>query len=349
MLSLVTNSPIPFKRVLTYSLILEVGVLVMRLAILTSGGDSPGMNAALRSIVRVAKYKGWSVVGVRRGYEGLIQADFEEMTARSVSNIIQHGGTILQTSRSKEFMQHEGQAKAAHALKEAHINGLIVIGGNGSFRGAVALSKLWDGQIVGIPGTIDNDLYGTDLTIGFDTAVNTAIDALDRIRDTAEAHERLFVVEVMGRHAGYIALQAGIAGGAEEVLVPEIDMPLQEVYDRLAAGKLRGKSSFILVVAEGNTHGGAVEVAAMLTNRWGIDCRVVILGHIQRGGVPTAIDRVLATKLGGFAVDCIEAGKHLVMVGDVKNELVTTPLEETWLHHKPLDTYLLKISRMLES
>ncbi len=321
----------------------------MRIAILTSGGDSPGMNAAIRSAVRVAKDRGWTVFGIRRGYEGLIAGELDEMTPRSVSNIIQRGGTILRSSRCKEFTTLLGQQKAASILNAYGINGLIVIGGNGSFRGACDLSKIWPGQIIGIPGTIDNDLSGTDLTIGFDTAVNTAIDAIDRIRDTADAHERIFVVEVMGRHSGYIALQAAIASGAEEVLVPEVYVDLKDVYERLQAGRKRGKTSSIIVVAEGSKYGGAFDVAKTLKETYGCDCRVVILGYIQRGGSPSAVDRVLATKLGSYSIDVIEAGHHLVMVGEVRGVLVMTPLEKTWEMQKPLDAYLFRVAQVLES
>lgn len=320
----------------------------MRIAILTSGGDSPGMNAAIRSAVRVAKNRGWTVFGVRRGYEGLMAGELEEMTARSVSNIIQRGGTILRSSRSKVFMAPEGQQKACDILTEYGIQGLIVIGGNGSFKGAYELSKIWAGQIVGIPGTIDNDLYGTDLTIGFDTAVNTAIEAIDRVRDTADAHERVFVVEVMGRHSGYIALEAAIASGAEEVLVPEIKITIKDLHERLQAGRERGKTSSIVVVAEGS-HGGAFEVAKKLHDDFGSDCRVVVLGHIQRGGKPSAVDRVLATKLGSYAIDVLEARHSLVMVGQVRGVLMMTPLEKTWQTQKALDAYLFRLGQILES
>lgn len=321
----------------------------MRVAILTSGGDAPGMNACIRSSVRAAKSQNWTVFGIRRGYRGLIYGELDEMGSRSVSNIIQRGGTILRASRCKEFETEEGLQQAKRTLEAFGIQGLIVIGGDGSFRGAAALSKIWDGQIIGAPGTIDNDLFGTDYTIGFDTAVNTAVEAIDKIRDTAEAQERYFLVEVMGREAGFIALEAGLSGGAEEVLVPEIHFELAEIHKRLMLGKQRGKTSSIIVVAEGNREGGAFEIASKLKKLCGIDYRVVVLGHIQRGGSPTARDRVLSTKLGAYAIDVLAAGKSGVMVGEVKGELTTAPFEQTWSQKKPLDPYLLRLNTLLET
>jgi 6-phosphofructokinase 1 len=321
----------------------------MRIAILTSGGDAPGMNAAIRSSVRCAKNLNWTVFGIKRGYQGLIYGELDEMNSRSVSNIIQHGGTILRTSRCKEFETDEGLQQAKRTLEAYGVQALVVIGGDGSFHGAVALGKVWDGQIVGLPGTIDNDLYGTDFTIGYDTAVNTAVDAIDKIRDTAEAQERFFLIEVMGRDAGFIALEAGLSGGAEEIMVPEIHSELGEVHRRLMQGKQRGKTSSIFVVAEGNHEGNAYEIGNKLKQLCGMDYRVVVLGHIQRGGSPTARDRILATKLGAYAIDTISEGKTGVMVGEIKGELVTTPFEKTWEMKKPLDPYLLKLIAVLET
>jgi len=320
----------------------------MRIAILTSGGDAPGMNAAIRSAVRMAKNLNWTVFGVKRGYRGLVYGELDEMGSRSVSNIIQCGGTILRASRCKEFTTEEGQIQAKRTLDAYGIEGLIIIGGDGSFRGAHALSKIWSGKIVGVPGTIDNDLYGTDFTIGYDTAVNTAVEAIDKIRDTADAQERYFLIEVMGRDAGFIALAAGLSGGAEEILVPEIRTELADIHRRLMLGKQRGKTSSILIVAEGTQEGNAFEVAAKLKDICGSDYRVVVLGHIQRGGSPTAADRILATKLAAYAIDTINEGKTGVMVGEIQNELITTPLEETWMKKKPLDPYLLRINKILE-
>ncbi len=321
----------------------------MRIAILTSGGDAPGMNAAIRAAVRVAKSHDWTVFGVHRGYRGLIYGELEELGSRSVSNIIQRGGTILRSSRCKEFETLEGREQAKKTLEAFGIEGLIVIGGDGSFRGAKLLSEIWPGCIIGVPGTIDNDLWGTDYTIGFDTAVNTALEAIDKIRDTAEAQERYFLVEVMGRHAGYIALEAGIASGAEEVLVPEMTLELTEIHNRLMQGKQRGKTSSILIVAEGNKDGTAFDVAAKLKKLCGSEYRVVVLGHIQRGGAPNARDRIIATKLGAYAVEMLSEKRSGVMVGEIQGVLCTTPLEDTWKNKKPLDPYLLKLGFALEN
>ncbi len=321
----------------------------MRIAILTSGGDAPGMNAAIRASVRVAKNYHWTVFGVNRGYRGLLMGELDEMGSRSVSNIMQRGGTILRSSRCKEFETEEGRQEAKRTLEAYGIEGLIVIGGDGSFRGANHLAEVWQGKIIGVPGTIDNDLYGTDFTIGFDTAVNTALEAIDKIRDTAEAQERYFLVEVMGREAGYIALEAGIAGGAEEVLVPEIETDLKEIHKRLMQGKQRGKTSSIVIVAEGNREGNAFEVASKLKKLCGSDYRVVVLGHIQRGGSPTAQDRILATKLGAYAVDLLKEGQSGVMAGEINGQLCTTLLQETWQKKKPLDPYLLRLGLILET
>lgn len=321
----------------------------MRIGVLTSGGDAPGMNASLRSCVRVAKSLNWTVFGIQRGYKGLISGEVEELGSRSVSNIMQRGGTILRSSRCKEFETKEGRELAKSTLEAFGLEGLVVIGGDGSFRGAVALSEIWKGKIIGIPGTIDNDLYGTDYTIGFDTAVNTAVEAIDKIRDTAEAQERYFIIEVMGRRSGFIALEAGLSGGAEEILVPERPMELGDIHKRLMLGKQRGKTSSILIVAEGSPEGNAFEVASKLKNLCGSEYRVVVLGHIQRGGAPSAQDRILATKLGAFAIETLNKGLSNVMVGEVKGELVTTPLEDTWKNRKPLDQHLLNLNMILEN
>lgn len=318
-----------------------------RIGILTSGGDAPGMNAAIRSVVRVASDRRWTILGIKRGYAGLMLGDTEELGLRSVSGIIQRGGTILKTSRSKEFETPAGQQRAKEALERHRVDGLLLIGGDGTFRGAADFARVWQGRIVGIPGTIDNDLSGTDFTIGFDTAVNTALEAIDKIRDTAEAHERFFVVEVMGRHAGFIALEVGIAGGAEEILLPESPTDLEAVCARLCQAKAKGKTSSIVVVAEGDDEGGAFAIAKRLSQRSGCEHRVVVLGHLQRGGSPTAQDRVLATKLGAFAVEVLERGETGVMVGEVHGTPVTTPFEATWRQKKSLDQFLLKLVPIL--
>jgi 6-phosphofructokinase 1 len=318
-----------------------------RLGLLTSGGDAPGMNAAIRSITRTALAKGLEVIGIQRGYKGLLQGDLETLNIRSVSNIIQRGGTILRTARSKEFMTGEGVKKGAQILKNNRIEGLIIIGGDGSFRGAFELGKVWGGRIIGIPGTIDNDLWGTDFTIGYDTAINTALEAIDKIRDTADAHERFFLVEVMGRQAGFIALDVAIAGGAEEFILPEISTDIQDICERLCVGKERGKTSSIIIVAEGAEAGGAFQIAEDLRKLSQYEYRVVILGHLQRGGAPTARDRVLATKLGAFAVEAILSGENMKMVGEINGRLSLTPLENTWKRKKSLDSYLMTIHNYL--
>ena len=318
-----------------------------RIGVLTSGGDAPGMNAAIRSVVRTASQRGWTTLGIKRGYAGLMLGDMEELGPRSVSSIIQRGGTILRTSRAKAFETLDGQRQAAEALERSRVDGLVLIGGDGTFRGAADLAKVWPGQLVGIPGTIDNDLSGTDFTIGFDTAVNTALTAIDRIRDTAEAHERFFVVEVMGRRAGFIALAVGIAGGAEDILLPETPTDLAAISGRLCQARAKGKTSSILVVAEGDDEGGAFRIAEQLSQRSGCEHRVVVLGHLQRGGSPTAQDRVLAAKLGAFAVEVLGRGDTGVMVGEVRGELVTTPFAATWQRKKPLDQVLLTLIPIL--
>lgn len=292
----------------------------MRIATLTSGGDAPGMNAAIRAIVRVAESHGHEVMGVHRGYHGLLDGDCRKLGSRDVGNILQKGGTILHTTRCREFLAEEVQRRAAQFLESQGVDALLAIGGDGTFRGCVDLARHWNGRIIGIPGTIDNDLNGTDRTIGFDTAVTTAVEALDKIRDTAEAHERFFLVEVMGRHAGFIALEVGLTGGAEEILVPEVPSDLQAVCDRLCAGRAAGKKSSLIVVAEGAQPGGAQTVADILRTLSGNEYRVCILGHIQTGGSPTTSDRLLATRLGSFAVETALSQEIGVMVGETKGD-----------------------------
>ena len=316
---------------------------VKKFGLLTSGGDAPGMNAAIRAAVRVATFHGIEVVGVRRGYQGLIERDFVPLGPRDVSNIIQSGGTVVLTARSKEFMTAEGRAQAVENLSEARMDGLVIVGGDGSFRGAVELGKVWDGQIVGAPGTIDNDLYGTDYTIGFDTAVNTATEAIDKIRDTADAHERTFLIEVMGRHSGFIALAVGTAGGAEEILIPETPTEIERLAERLRGNHKRGKRSNLIVVAEGDEGGNATEVAAKLEAR-GIESRVAVLGHLQRGGRPTAADRNLATRMGAACVSALREGRTGVMVGIVNDEVVYTPFEEAVDKKKPVNRSLVELA-----
>jgi 6-phosphofructokinase 1 len=303
------------------------------------------MNAAIRAAVRVGIAEGYQVFGVERGLQGLIDNEFVPMTARSVSNIIQHGGTILKTARSQEFMTEEGQKRAASNLTKKGIDGLIAIGGDGTFHGCVALAKVWAGKIIGVPGTIDNDLYGSDYTIGFDTAINTVLESIDRIRDTAESHERFFLVEVMGRWAGYIALATTVAGGAEQVILPKSEGNIAKIAEAMDEGRDQGKSSGIVVVSEQGSEGAVYEIAKQMEKDGKGKYHVTILGHVQRGGSPTAQDRVLATKLGAYAVKLLKEGQNCVMAGEMGGKLVAVPLEETWTRKadKPLDQFLLEI------
>lgn len=305
------------------------------------------MNACIRSVVRTALYKGLKLVGIRRGYMGLLSGDFVKMNTGSVANIIQRGGTILGTSRCEEFKTPEGRAKALEVIQKEGIQGLIVIGGDGTFRGAYALAQEGPIPVVGIPGTIDNDIYGTDETIGFDTAINTALEAIDKIRDTAASHERVFFIEVMGRSSGFIAAEVGLGGGAEFVLVPEMKMDLNVLCERLLKSMRRGKKACIVIVTEGKESGGAFQIAQQVKACIGTEYRVCVLGHIQRGGSPTARDRVLASKLGSAAVNALLNGNKNVMVGEIKGELVLTPLEEAWTKVKPVDYSLLELTDIL--
>jgi 6-phosphofructokinase 1 len=317
------------------------------IGVFTSGGDAPGMNACLRAVVRTAIHAGCRMVGIRRGYAGMLAGEFEEMPATSVSNIIQFGGTILKTARCEEFFHPEGRAMAAAQVRRAGIEGLIAIGGDGTFHGAHALWLEHHIPIIGLPGTIDNDVYGTDCTIGYDTAVNTALDAIDRIRDTATSHDRLFFVEVMGRRAGFIALTVGAAGGAELILIPETKVLPRQIHDTIAAGLARGKTSSIIVVAEGDEQGGALEIARKVGQLGGLDIRVTILGHVQRGGRPTAHDRVLASQLGAAAVHALLEGDSDKMIGRVNYQIVRTALPETWEKKKTIDRGLYDLAAVL--
>lgn len=307
-----------------------------RIALLTSGGDAPGMNAAIRAVVRAGIHAGFDMVGIQHGYTGLIEGTFIPMEAHSVSNIIQRGGTILKTARSAAFLTHQGRARAVENLQAHEIDALIAIGGNGTFAGATALEDEFKYPVIGVPGTIDNDVFGTDFTIGFDTAVNTALDAVDKIRDTAEAFERVFYIEVMGRHSGYIAAEVALACGAEFVAIPETQVD----YDALGAnlGKMRStKKSSIIVVAEGAAPGGAIEIAKTMKERYGIEYRVCILGHIQRGGAPSAKDRIQAAVLGGAAIEAVINNQFNVMVGRIEGKIVQTPMRETWTKKKEMN------------
>ena len=320
-----------------------------RIAVFTSGGDAPGMNACIRAVVRGAVYHGIEVFGIRRGYTGMINGDIFQMTSHSVSNIVQRGGTILKSARSKEFMTPEGRSRAYEQLQKFGIEGLVAIGGNGTFTGATIFFDEYGIPTVGAPGTIDNDLYGTDYTIGFDTAVNTALEAIDKIRDTADSHDRIFIVEVMGRDSGYIAIQSGIAGGAEMVMVPEVLTPISEVVNTLKQGFTRSKSSSIVVVAEGEEEGSAAEVAEKISKLIDeeLDMRVTTLGHIQRGGIPTAYDRILASRLGLGALEGLMNGEKNVMAGVINNELVYTPFRDTIRLPKPINEDLLRMVKIL--
>lgn len=317
---------------------------MQRIGLLTSGGDAPGMNAAIRAVVRKSIYHGLEPVGVKHGYTGLITGEFVEMNLGSVADIIHRGGTILQTARCEEFLLETGRVKALKNLRNAGLEGLVIIGGDGSFRGAVALTKLGF-PVVGVPASIDNDIAGTDYAIGFDTAVNTVVDAINKIRDTATSHERIFVIEVMGRRSGYIALSAGLAGGAESILIPEIQVDLEDVLARLHRGKARGKLHSIIVVAEGFASG--IDLARDLKDKSGMEIRVTILGHIQRGGTPTAQDRVMASLLGARAVDLLmnkETGK---MVGMVAGEIVAQDIASALQQGKRLDLEMCKLANIL--
>ncbi len=323
---------------------------IRRIGIYTSGGDAPGMNACVRSAVRSALAYDLEVVGIRRGYQGMIEGDLVEMDAKSVSNILQKGGTVLKSARSTEFRTVEGRARAAENLRKAGIDGLVAIGGDGTLRGASVFYDEHQVPLVGCPGTIDNDLFGTDETIGYDTALNTAIENIDRIRDTADAHDRLFLIEVMGRDSGFIALNCGIGGGAELVLIPEQLTDMDEVKRQILSQMTGQTRSSIVVVAEGDELGGASIISDALRGDPAfahIDLRVCILGHTQRGGSPTARDRVLASRLGSAAVDALMEGHANVMVGVVDGEITLTPSRNVWGRKKSIDYDLIKLTNLL--
>jgi len=315
-----------------------------RIGILTSGGDAPGMNAAIRAATRCAIYKGLEVIGIRRGFEGLLESDVVPLTSRSVGGIIHRGGTILRTARSERFKKPEGQAEALDRLKELDLQGLILIGGEGTFKGAWALSEKGF-PVVGIPGTIDNDVAGTDVTIGFDTAVNTALDAVRKLRDTASSHDRLFIVEVMGRNSGFLASMVALASGAEYVLVPEIPSDIERLCEKLYNARRQGKTHSLIIVAEGVM--SAQDLAVRLKDTAGYEARVTVLGHIQRGGSPTAFDTVLASRMGACAVEALMEGKSGVMTALQKDEMATPPLSVAWEEKKPLSADLLSLMDML--
>ena len=323
---------------------------ISKIAVLTSGGDAPGMNPCIRAVVRTAIYHGLAVVGVKQGYKGLIENDMQEMNRRSVSNILNLGGTILKTARCLEFRTDDGMETAYQNLKAQSVDALVVIGGDGTFTGALRFSKRYpDIAIMGIPGTIDNDLYGTTYTLGFDTATNTVIEAIDKIRDTADAHDRLFFIEVMGRDSGAIALRAGISCGAEAILLPEKETALEELIESLKSGHSNKKSSSIVIVAEGDKHGGVYDIAKAVEKEVkNYDVKVTILGHLQRGGSPSGFDRILGSRLGYAAVNHLIAGETRQMVGLRANEIVTTTLEEALTSHEfKLEEDLMQMAHIL--
>ena len=315
-----------------------------RIGVLTSGGDAPGMNAAIRAVARTAIYHGIDVIGFRRGYEGLLEGDVIPLTRSSVGGIIHRGGTMLRTARCERFTRPEGVREGLLRLKEYDIEGLVVIGGDGSFRGAYELHKLGF-PVIGVPGTIDNDMAGTDCTIGFDTACNTALECIQKLRDTASSHDRLFIVEVMGRNSGCLALEAAIAAGAEHVLVPEEPFCIDKLVKKLQYARERGKSHTLIIVAEGVMT--AAELSLQLKDTGGYDARIIVLGHIQRGGNPSSFDAVLASRLGGGAIEAFIRGEYGVMVGRISGKIVTNPLQIAWEEKKPLDSDMMDLMDVL--
>lgn len=318
-----------------------------RIAVLTAGGDAPGMNAAIRAVVRIGAAAGIEVLGSQRGFEGLVYGNFTDLGGRAVANIIQRGGTVLGTSRSGEFRTAAGRARAAENLRYRGIEALVVIGGDGALHGSAAFADEFGMNVMFVPASIDNDIPGTDYAIGFDTAVNTALQAIDRIRDTAFAYERVFIVEVMGRDSGFIALEVALGGGAEAVVVPEFDFNVDDLCVRIEQSQLRGKRSSIIVVSEGPRTGGALAIAGAVKQRLGVDPRVVVLGHIQRGGAPTARDRLLASRMGAAAVQGITDGHPPALVGEKRGQIVYSPLGEVVGKPRHLDPDLFKLVDVL--
>lgn len=316
-----------------------------KIAFFTSGGDAPGMNAHIRAIVRTCMARGIEPIGIMNGYEGMINGNFVAMNRKSTVNLIDEGGTVLKTSRSMEFMTPEGRKKAYDNLVRFEIDGVIACGGDGTFHGANKLYEEFGVNIVGTPGTIDNDLYGTYFTIGYDTAINTAAEAIDRIRDTADSHGRVFIIEVMGRHAGHIAMDVGISCGAEHIVVPEKASDINDLYKVIQ--RMGEHTRTIIIVGEGGEYGGANELATRLKINFNIDAKTTVLGHIQRGGSPTVKDRVLASHLGMAAVDALIEGHTNVMVGRVYHEITYTPLPETWEKKKEIQNYLYELAELL--
>ena len=324
---------------------------IKTIAVLTSGGDSPGMNAAIRAVVRTCAYHGLQCQGVFRGFQGLMEGDFKELGARSVNNIINKGGTMLKSARSEDFRSFEGRKKAFRKLQEANIDALVIIGGDGSFKGALALNSEFNLPVIAIPGTIDNDIFGTTHTIGYDTALNTVVDVIDKIRDTASSHNRLFFVEVMGRDAGHIALNAGIGAGAEEILIPEENLGVERLLESLRRSKESGKSSSIVVISEGGKIGKTVfqlkDYVEENLPEYGV--RVSVLGHMQRGGAPSCFDRVLASRFGVKAVESLMAGKSNYMVGLCNDKIVLVPLSKAIKGSAAVDMELLRVSDIMST
>lgn len=319
-----------------------------KIGVFTSGGDAPGMNAAIRAVVRTCLYNNIAVFGIYEGYKGLIEGNIKPLVTSDVSNIIQRGGTILKSARCKEFQTKEGRQKAFENIQKHNIDGIVAIGGDGTFTGANIFNKEFNIPFIGIPGTIDNDLYGTDYAIGYDTALNTIIEAVDKIRDTANSHNRLFLVEVMGRDAGFLALRSGIGVGAEAILIPETPTYINELITKLESGTKQHKSSMIVMVAEGDDAGGAYKLADIIREKCpNYDPRVTVLGHIQRGGSPSALDRVLASQLGNSAVNALLANKTNVMVGLVDKKIAFTPFEKAIKHHQEINMNLLNLAEVL--
>lgn len=322
---------------------------IKKIGVMTSGGDAPGMNAAIRSVVRACAFHGVECVGIYRGYQGMIEGDFQMMGPRSVHNIINKGGTVLKSARSKEFRTSEGRQKAYQALKNENVDALVLIGGDGTFTGGLIFNQEYGFPVMGIPGTIDNDIYGTNFTLGYDTALNTVVEAIDKIRDTASSHDRLFFIEVMGRDAGHIALNAGVGAGAEEILIPEENLGLDRLLESLERSKQTGKSSSIVVVAEGDKIGKNVfELKDYVEqNHPDYDVRVSVLGHMQRGGAPSCFDRVFASRMGVKAVESLLEGKSNYMVGVRDARMVLTPLEEAVKGKSEINQELLRVSNIM--
>ncbi len=319
-----------------------------KIAIFTSGGDAPGMNAAIRAAVRTAKYYDIESYGVQNGYQGMIEGRIKKLDTGNVGNILQRGGTILKTARSEEFRTVEGRKKAYQNLRAFDIDGCVAIGGNGTYTGANVFTDEYNIPFIGVPGTIDNDIYGTNFSIGFDTAINTAIEAIDKIRDTADSHNRLFFIEVMGRHSGYIALYTGIGSGAGTIFLPEADNSIEHLMEQLEKSARRNKLFNLVIVAEGNKNGGAIEIANKVNAlNADYDSRVTIIGHLQRGGSPTCNDRVLATRLGNSAVEALRAGKNKIAVGIIDNKIEFTAFEEAISKENALNEDLIRMAEIL--